>query len=135
MTLHFSKKIIELLVKIEKDEEMPKNVRYKNNEWKFHKEFNDYVRVINGKNVTLFTYYILKSILSDYVEIIEDKPEKIEKISYILDTERYVPKMTDYNNSSDITQKICNRTMLLEQKLNEVIDKLNDLLEKSDSNE
>lgn len=126
-------KIIDLLVKIANGEEVPKRVRYKNDEWEFYKEFDDYLRVINGKNGTLFTHYILKDILNDEVEIIEDKPKKIGKMT-VLGKDITLGSMENWidNELNDNEQKICSAIDIIGIKTNEIIIALNYLLEKSD---
>ena len=71
-------KVIDLLNKIAKGEEVPKKVMYKNEIWEYYKDLEDYTRA--GKPNTLFTMYYIHKILNNEIEIIEEDKE-IEEIS------------------------------------------------------
>lgn len=65
------------------------------------------------------------------VEIIEDKPKKIDKLSY----QQIGSWLLEQHNYVDYSRAVDKQIKQLGSKLNEVIDKLNYLLEKSDKNE
>lgn len=107
-------KIIDLL-NLVYEKKAPKKVKYKNDEWEFYKESNDYLRV--GKNGTLFTYYVLKSILNEEVEILEDIQKKIEKLNY------------KYRNMYGNISAHRHSEVDIIDKVNELVDEINKLKE------
>lgn len=70
-------KIIDLLVKIANNEEVPKKIRIFNCEWKYSKTINDY---FCEEIDSCLVAFIGTNDLNSKVEILEDKPKKIEKI-------------------------------------------------------
>lgn len=115
-------KIIDLLNKIANGEEVPKKIEYQGTEYIFDK--SDYKLYKDADLLTddCLTRYINSVMLNDRVEIIEDKPSKIEKITMC------TSGIMGYDGVENITTELKN-------KINDVIDKLNYLLEKSDSND
>lgn len=107
-------KIIDLLVKISKGEEVPKKIHFKYSTYQFDKIDKVY-RNVNG-NQQLEQDYMISNKLNDEVEVIEEEKE-IEKLN--LDTDELKGKETvraiDY---------------LLEGKINELIDVINDMRDK-----
>ena len=104
-------KIIDLLVKISKDEEMPKKIRYEGYVWEYDKYAEDYYRNnIDGGYINLFTSLFDKatdSFINNEVEIIEED-NKIEKCK----------KYEDFLGIDDYIKH-------LEIKINELIDEVN----------
>ena len=75
-------RIIDLLNKIAKGEEVPKKIKYNDEVWEYYNDLGNYIRA--GKPNTLFTMYYIHQILNDEIEIIEEVKDKeyedIEKI-------------------------------------------------------
>ena len=77
-------KVIDLLDKIAKQEEMPKKIKYRDYVWEYtstilgkgYQYYNEYYQEWK----TLQSQVYLEECLNDYVEIIEE-PKKIEKIA------------------------------------------------------
>lgn len=117
-------KIIDLLVKIANGEETPNKIKWqgriyeKRNETTYMNEYNE-----------LFESNFIFEDLTDEIEIIEDKP-KIEKI-----------KMNGNGFYSEYVESWIEKSKCdayceyLSNKINELIEQVNYLLEKSDSND
>ena len=73
-------KVIDLLVKISKGEEVPKEIKIENDELYFSKYKNTYV-FEDGGNLN-WCYYVTNKSLTDEIEIIEEEKE-IEEIKMI----------------------------------------------------
>lgn len=108
-------KIIDLLVKISKGEEVPKEIMFDTDRYYLNNN-NHYVRECGDFIQRLDIEYNLVGCLNDEVEVIEEEKE-IEKLN--LDTDELKGKETvraiDY---------------LLEGKINELIDVINDMRDK-----
>lgn len=106
----------------------PKKFKYKNYIWTQPNNMNIYV---NEENIDFETYLasvqicdlgrLFSEVLNDEVEIIEDKPKKIEE----LDNRYYDEVNQCFGGKKELGEPV------LVDKINEVIDKLNYLLEKS----
>lgn len=117
-------KIIDLLVKAFKGEEMPKIIKYDYHTYIYNESYNSYYQVMSGGNKLFISF----DNLNDEVEIIEDTPEenkpeedkKIEKLELL--------QFSDLIDMSkeEIIQVIKEQRF----KINEIIDKVN-----GDSNE
>ena len=113
-----------------KDEKAPKNIRVYGNFWAWDKEQKDYIQK-NTKPVIfgLFCNYLENEIinsLNDEVEIIEEN-KKIEKLNIHQEKNcknNWKWQCNGYNISTP--QKI------IGEKLNEIIDKLNEMENKND---
>lgn len=110
-------KIIDLLVKISKCEEVPKKFTYNGYLWEYDiKNKMWFYYFGEGKNHRFDRLFYLNMLLNDEVEVIEEEKE-IEKLN--LDTDELKGKETvraiDY---------------LLEGKINELIDVINDMRDK-----
>lgn len=118
-------KLIDLLVKMANKEEIPIKIEYGSTIYEFSEVVTNYVQ----NNVVLFDKYFFENCsLNDEVEIIEEI-EKSKKIELLEKTDvRYdnpLNMMSYVKKEYDLTKEnICD-------KLNEVIDKLNYLLENS----
>ena len=117
-------KVIDLLVKIANGEEVPKKIKYNNKIWEYYVCANDY----KGEDIwlfeELFEYRRTIEFINDEVEIIEED-KKIEKLD--IKQEKNIKnnwkwKCNGYNISTP--QKI------MADKLNELIDEINNLKEK-----
>lgn len=125
-------KIIDLLIKLAKGEELPEKIKYKNEIWKYYKNFTNYIRP--GKPNTLFTMYYIHKILNDEVEIIE-KEKEIEKtfdIELLGQCDNWLQKR-DVNIKSEfelnpyILEAITRNFKLLYHKQCELIDAVTEL--------
>ena len=110
-------KIIDLLNKIAKDEEIPKEIFYKKQWWKYNSN-NDYEGTDWGG---CLLNNVLINELNDEVEVIEDN-NKIEKISW-KEKESLAGFIRNDNDKLDI---LARRTEKLKKSLNEIIEVLND---------
>ena len=111
-------KVIDILNKIAKGEEVPKKIKCYDNIWTYEERVQDYAYKINGMVEKYFIqdefrgYDATKKILDCKVEIIkEEKPKEIEKVK-------------EFNKNST------RRLNLLERKINELIDKVNSISNK-----
>lgn len=105
-------KIIDLLVKIANNEEVPKKIKYSNVKLEYVEENGDYYNYY-GRGLFEYKFGNCKNFLNDEVEIIEE-PKKIEKL----------PKgITDNACATKDQRTIAN-------KINELIDEINNLKEK-----
>lgn len=125
--------IIELLNLVH-DNKAPKKILYGYCEYRFSEEENDYQ---NNDGLYLFEWLFEneRDVLTKKVEIIEEKPKKIEKISLL---ENYsVLCGTKYNSRflSNILTDNNKELNNIKAKLNDVIETVNYLLEKSDKDE
>ena len=110
-------KIIDLLVKISKGEEVPKKFTYNGYLWEYDiKNKMWFYYFGEGKNHRFDRLFYLNMLLNDEVEIIEEEKE-IEKLN--LDT--------DELRGKEIVRSI---DYLLEGKINELIDVINDMRDK-----
>lgn len=119
-------KIIDLLVKIAKGEEVPKKIKYRNTIYEYCSGYSTYY-VENGIN-NLFSVYNYK-ILNDEIEIIEEieKPKKIEllEIEYAWST----------NNKEETDKAFRNLSRIVfesKDKINELIETVNYLSKKEE---
>ena len=107
-------KVIDLLVKIAKGEEVPNKIKYDDVIWEYD---GDYYSSKN--NIILEEYCNLTTSLNDEVEIIEDTPKedkKIEKLNIGLIADNELQGLVKSIN-------VCNKE--IQDKLNEVLDRLN----------
>lgn len=110
-------KIIDLLVKISKCEEVPKKFTYNGYLWEYDiKNKMWFYYFGEGKNHRFDRLFYLNMLLNDEVEVIEEEKE-IEKLN--LDT--------DELRGKEIVRSI---DYLLEGKINELIDVINDMRDK-----
>lgn len=117
-------KIIDLLVKISKDEEMPKKIKYGCYIWKYDKDAKDYYRTkINEEYVYLFQDLFkdaTHSFINNEVEIIEE-PKKLEKIDELLMIEDLIPP---YGENE---YKVWKNIIIQQNKINKLIEEINKL--------
>lgn len=121
-------KIIDLLVKVLNDDEVPLLIRYKGLEYSYEKYKNDYLLLFANEETHFFRDTVSNDLtfdicfLSDEVEIIEeDKTNKIEKIDVTI---KYLS-----NNLNDCVLEDISDIQI---KLNEVIDAVNNKLKVDD---
>ena len=102
-------KVIDLLNKIAKGEEIPKKIKYSNIEWEYNIHLKDYQGYDGLHNTTrYFSNWVCFTSLNDEIEIIEEEKE-IKKIDFMTLN----------------TQKEKNRVM--KDKINELIDIVSEL--------
>lgn len=101
-------KIIDLLVRcLDKDETLPKEIKFRGIEYKLEKHSNVYSYVV--KNNLL--HYLLDDIslvsrLNEYAEIIEEKSEIIEPLTVVNDgVEEIIKITTKLNEVIDVVNK------------------------------
>ena len=113
-------KVIDLLNKIAKGEEVPKKIKYNNTIFIFDDSVCDYQRKIGmSLFISCFHYKKTQSFINEEVEIIEDN-NKIEKIK-ITDDKHILNTITNsYNQPTSWGYFLAN-------KINEIIDKLEEL--------
>ena len=108
-------KIINMLVKIANGEKVPKKIKFRHSIWEYCKDGStqDY---INDYDKCLMEFLAInKDGLNQYVEVIEE-PKKIEKL----------PKNITDNACATRDQRT------IANKINELIDEINNLKEKKD---
>ena len=123
--------IIELLNLVHNNK-APKKIRYGCN-YIFDKEIGTYINEMTG--ACLGSNYKLDLCLNDEIEIIEEQPKRIEKISLL---ENYLVLCgTKYNSKflSNILTDNNKEFNNIKAKLNDVIETVNYLLEKSDKDD
>lgn len=126
-------KIIDLL-NLVYEKKAPKKILYKYCEYEFNPYEEDY---INKEGLYLFIYLFDNEDQVLYIEVgvIEDKPKKIEKLSLWANCEvRCAKKFDSYFVSRMLTSCRENQNEIID-KLSEVINTVNCLLEKSDKDE
>lgn len=104
-------KVIDLLVKISKGEEVPKKIKFNEEIYKFNELYDDYEGLYGGDWLLHNHNDNLKCFLNDEVEIIEEE-KAIEKIKGI-----------DTRETRDCIIKF-------QEKFNELIDVINDMRDK-----
>lgn len=124
-------KIIDLLVKIANGEEVPKKIKYRDQIWIYDKRDQDYKE--NNKNDNdLLGYFFCNcrtnDFINDEVEIIEDKPKKIELLSY----QRIGSWSLEQHKYIEYAMSVDKQLQQIGSKVNEIAKALNYLLEKSD---
>ena len=116
-------KVIDLLNLVYK-KKAPKKILYKYCEYEFNEDINDYK---NKDELELFSYLFNNEEEALYleVEILEDKPKKIEKIKMNGDEfySEYIDGWIEKNKYDAYCEYLSNKT-------NELIDQVNYLLEK-----
>lgn len=124
-------RIIDLLNKIYNNDNIPKRIIYDNCKWEYLSEYSDYK---NEYKSYLFGYYIanyddIHSFLNQEIEI-EEAPKKIERIDIINNVtnrnKRYIRK----DDNEFFTLSLAD--YCLAQKINEIIDVVNKMIERSE---
>lgn len=121
-------KIIELL-NLVYEKKAPKRILYKYCEYEFDIESNDY---INKNNICLFQYmfnYEGKALWKE-VEVIDETKDKskIDKLSY----QQIGSWRLEQHDYIEYSRAVDKQIKQLGSKVNEIIEKLNYILEKSD---
>ena len=115
-------RIIELLVKIANGEEVPNKIKFRHSIWEYCKDGSaqDY---INDYDKCLMEFLAInKDGLNQYVEIIGE-PKKIEKI-------KQLNNVADCKELIELEDKQQINNHILKDKINELIDEINNLKEK-----
>lgn len=111
-------KVIDLLVKISKGEEVPKKFIWKQHIWTFkYKEQGYYKYNYDNEDDEMIEDWFVLDNLNDEIEVIEE-PKKIEKLEPIYKLEQ------DMKLDSVIAWQKANNKMF-ENKINELIDYIN----------
>ncbi len=105
-------KVIDLLVKIANNEEVPQKIRYNNKLWEFQRIDGDYKNENSYLFEYLFKYLNTKSFINNEVEIIEED-KKIE----------HCKGYEDFDCMDEIIEH-------LREKINGLIDEINKMKEK-----
>lgn len=110
-------KIIDILNKIAKGEEVPKRIYYKNEIFEYDEQSKDYY---DSETYGLFDRYEIPPMLNDEVEILETTitmNKKIDNIRYcIIDGDETVNELMNSINTLN---------QCFTDKINEIIDKVN----------
>lgn len=117
-------KVIDMLVKIANGEKVPKKIKFRHSIWEYCKNGStqDY---INDYDKCLMEFLAInKDGLNQYVEIIKE-PKKIEKIKS--NGDEFYSDYIDTWISKNKTDAYCEFLM---NKINELIDEINNLKEK-----
>ncbi len=118
-------RLIDLYNKYVNDEEMPKKIKADKKIYVYDCGLNDYYCTETDK----YLMDIMNTLdsLNTEIEVIEDKPEKIGKLE-IMDNKL----VGEWENGSSYNYTLSAPQTVITKKLNETIDRLNELLEKSD---
>lgn len=119
-------RIIDLLNKIYNNDNIPKKIIYDNCKWEYLSEYSDYK---NEYKSYLFGYYIanyddIHSFLNQEIEIIEED-KKIEKLNIENDSPTHFYITNEYGTKCGLTK----HSKMIADKLNEIIDVVNKLVE------
>ena len=119
-------KVIDLLNKIAKGEEIPKKIKYKNKEYEYYERLNE---TFNYKDLVFNEYFsdewFIENILNDEVEIIEEKD--IEKI--IINSQGNIEKKL-IDGSTIVLPSNKDEILHIAYKINELIDIVKELRSK-----
>jgi hypothetical protein len=113
-------KVIDLLVKIANEDEIPEKIKYENYIYWYDKNWKDYKNAqVEFRSYLINSRYHNTDFLNDEVEIIEDTPKEDKKIEYF----------DDYKiNARCFDELVKSINLYIElntNKLNEIIDKIN----------
>lgn len=117
--------IIQLLNKIAKGEEVPKKIKYDGMIFDYQEDTYEYL-CYEENNFSLLGYDNPYDMLNDNVEIIEEEKE-IDKLDFTFDNTIWE---TEYQTANDIEQKLINQNAILKQKVDNLIDVINDMRDK-----
>lgn len=116
-------KLIDLLNKIAKGEEVPKKIKIGDDELYFSKYKNTYVFEDGGD--LNWCYYVTHKILNNEVEILEEKPKHIEELDIVpLDVEYAGLSSTERATRSNVNE--------IHKKVDELSKAVNYLLDKEE---
>lgn len=104
-------KIIDLLVKMANNEEVPKKIKYQDELWEYNEYYGDYEKNNTYLFEYLFDFEATDEFINDEVEIIKE-PKKIKKCK-------------NYEDFLDIDDYVRH----LRNKINELIDEINKMKE------
>ena len=120
-------KIIDLLNKIAKDEEIPKKIKFENDIYEYENKECGYVREENGIYY-MFMNEIGNWYLNDEVEILEEEKKIPEKINNGYTKQSIVDMKEARFNSNDMA-KICNTIGWLMENRNELSNKIDEIID------
>lgn len=129
-------KVIDLLNKIAKGEEVPEKIKWGNDEWKYsngasknyYTDYEDLFSVIDGSNLN-DEVEIIEDEEPDLFEMIEDmknKPKHIEEVKEII---RYQDLEAPYGHNESMFMK---RIIMQQNKIDELTKAVNYLLDKEE---
>lgn len=118
-------KVIDLLNKIANNEEVPKKIKTRNNIYEYEESENDYLHD-KYKLHFINNELIYAKRLNDEIEIIEEKPKKIEELDFV--------RIDDYTISG-LVKSLNELIIEYNEKINEIIKTQNDLIERIDFDE
>ena len=112
-------KIIDLLNKIAKGEEVPEKIKY-------NKKI--YTRFRNTGGNTLYYYQVYGEFdfLLQNIELVSELNDEVE----IIEEEKEIEKLSFCDFAITINENASNNDRILMDKINEIIDKLNDMRDK-----
>ena len=124
--------VIQLLNKIANGIDIPLQIKYDNDIWKYDEMARDYLLIDkSGEEYLICEELNLMYALNEEVEIIEDKPfnERVEEIynrhiDYIYNKED--KKIERLKNLFIIPDRTIENLIILADKINEIIDKINE---------
>lgn len=112
-------KIIELLVRIANNEEIPKKIKYQGELWEYNEFYDDYEK----DNTYLFGYLFAHENTNDFIN---DEVEIIDKKMCKINLYYSVPnKIHDMKVLRETLEQIIENQRTQEDKINELIDKVN----------
>jgi hypothetical protein len=121
-------RVIDLLVKIANEDEIPEKIKYENYIYWYDKDWKDYKNAqVEFRSYLINSKYHNTDFLNDEVEVIEDKPEdkKIEKLDYLIGYN--IQQFKDLREYVEITTNdLFGKTNKIVDKINEIIDKMNE---------
>lgn len=128
-------KVIDLLNKIANNEEVPRIITFGDIIYTYDEEVQDYTD--SGDEYLLYSIFNEKTeiALNEKVKVIENKTKQIEKIPISLDDNTNSIYIEYESCSNDIPHKIKSFSVFdiyISNKMNELIDKVNKLIEKGD---
>ena len=124
-------RIIDIFNKIVNKEEIPQKIIYAYCEYEFIDVCNDY---INKDGLCLFEYLFKneENALEKEVEIVEDKPTKLPKMTLLAKEIEYGSMSNWLVNANENEEKIASAIDEIGICINDVIDRINNLSEKSE---
>ena len=114
-----------------KDGKAPKKIKYDDKIWDYSNEDQDYYNLDETDNLFghLFNDLTTNSFINNYVEIIEE-PKKIEKLEPVRGSDLSDLTDKDMILRNNALVELCKTLNNMNNKINELIDEINNLKEK-----